>query len=1805
MSLHIPGYKLQELIREGLESSVYKAIHLANESTCIIKVLHSRVGLQALRNEFELIQCLSDLFPYSAWIDLEDRICLVRSFVEGTRLQEILKSEEIGIDSFMAYARSISRQLGEIHGHGFIHRDLNPNNIIVTPEGEVFIIDFDLSTRLDLQLFYQGNPENLRGTLPYLSPEQTGRMNRRVDYRTDFYALGATLYHMLCGKPMFESENPMELVHHHLAITPTSPHTIRPEIPLFLSRIVLKLLEKDPESRYQSVSGILHDLALFEKDLTQASTLDDHPLASKDVSSRFIIPDRLYGREEELELLKVSFEQVCSQRQRLLMVSGPSGVGKSALIGELYKPLAQSRGFFLKGKFELLQKNVPHFAWVQAFNQLADLLLSESEEVLESWRKRILKQMGPVVGVLVNMVPRFAQILGEQEEIPQNNSQEARSQFAYAMRQFMKAMASPKHPMVIFLDDCQWGDSASMELIKNLLADTDDHCLLLITAYRSNEVGVDHVYTQMLQELDKELASNFLGREDLLEPIKIELKDLIEADIQSMCMDILSRSRREVEELAGLIYKKTRGNAFYTKRFLGALYENKQLRFSTTQAIWEWQLDAIRLSDATENVIELMGEQLMQLPEETLAVLQLASCDGTDFELGALALIQNEHLSKLEQALRPALLDGFIRPKQSLLVQQGDRNKPDSVNRNFSFVHDRILQAVYESIPEEKKARHHLSLGKYMLEHLSEELKRERLFDLVNQVNYSLQLDETEISKDHLLSLNFQAGKKALKATAFSQAYEYFSICQHLIPDGHWDSHYNLSLSLYQSLAECAAIMVLGDKLDEYHEQIVEHARDLLDTVDTTLLRVRYLYAAKNDFAQAGEEGLILLKKLGIEINAASGQEEIIAEMVQTQQVFANVEIENVFDLPEMTDKEKIASIRLLQAIISVVLFSNPNLFPIVILKSIRILLKYGMVASGQYALSSYAIIVLGTMGDLPSAKRLETLVHRLVRERYPLESRENSRALFSLGFGVKHWFSHLNESILLCRKCSQVSKEMGDVEYAGFNLNLSVQYPLLSGHPLSQVQAQILSALDSHRQMSQYMTASFLEVFMQAIENLMGESEEVLVLKGTSFDEEEKLKFYQEVGNYSGIANVFFLKTMIACLMNRPELSLALAPHMLPCLPAVMGAPYVPFYKYYLGVSYFMAAHVANGKEKKSILTDAEAVIAEFKSWAEFGPDNYASKYEHLLAEKLWIEGEYGEAREAMESALEKARAQKFTHEEALIWERLGRMMKSREKNIPAEHYLKQALEAYQKWEASAKIIALKEEFPELGQRNMGSSELESIKTTKSKSASSDYMQNLDIQSVFKASTALASQINFDYLQESLMRIVLENAGAERGYLIMKEGDGFQLISQAQIGETGFKHFKISLPMDSERNLAISVLNFVLKSREFVVLNDAQSDSRFIADGYLKSGAVKSLLCLPIVHKSEVKGALYLENNLTTDAFQKERVEVLQLLSGQIAVSLENAALYEDLESKVMERTREVWTQSQQLATQRDELAEKNDTLENTLEQLKFAQSQLVQSEKMASLGQLSAGIAHEINNPVNFILSGINSLKLNLSEVQEIWTEMEKLEDNFNAEQMKKVTDLKNELDYNYLMEEIEYLAESIQNGAKRTSEIVKGLRTFSRMDEDALKLADIHANLDSTLLMLHSQYKDKVSINKDYQQIPLIECYPGKINQVFMNILSNAIQAIPEKGNIQISTRKVEEEVEILISDDGTGIPLEVQTKIFDPFFTTKDVGEGTGLGLSISMGIINDHKGKIVIDSTPGKGSTFSIVLPIRQARNIER
>ncbi|RQH26138.1 hypothetical protein D4Z78_00680 [Okeania hirsuta] len=365
------------------------------------------------------------------------------------------------------------------------------------------------------------------------------------------------------------------------------------------------------------------------------------------------------------------------------MVSGPSGVGKSALIGELYKPLAQSRGFFLQGKFELLQKNVPHFAWVQAFNQLADLLLSESEEVLESWRNKILKEMGPVLGVLVNMVPRFARILGDQGEIPQSNSQEARSQFAYAMRQFIKAMASPRHPMVIFLDDCQWGDSASMDLIKNLIADTDDHCLMLIAAYRSNEVGADHVFSQMLTDLDKELLSNFMGRNDLLENVKIELKDLSESDIQSLCMDILGRTRKEVEELASLIYKKPLGNAFYTKRFLGALYENKQLKFSAIKSYWEWDLDAIRLSDATENVIELMSEQLMQLPEETLAVLQLASCDGTDFEVKPLSLILNQDPSQIDLLLRPALLDGFIRPKQSIWETLLRRNAYSHWSKNW------------------------------------------------------------------------------------------------------------------------------------------------------------------------------------------------------------------------------------------------------------------------------------------------------------------------------------------------------------------------------------------------------------------------------------------------------------------------------------------------------------------------------------------------------------------------------------------------------------------------------------------------------------------------------------------------------------------------------------------------------------------------------------------------------------------------------------------------------------------------------------------------------------------------------------------------------------------------------------------------------------------------------------------------------------------------------------------------------------------------------------------------------------------
>ncbi|MEG4021550.1 AAA family ATPase [Microcoleus sp. S13C4] len=1815
------GYHINEQIYAGNRTLVYRGIRTSNGQPVVIKVLRNDFPrfneLVHFRNQYIIAKNLEIPGSVKAY-SLEtyhNHYALVMEDFGGISLSsylDLLTSasneplEGLPVNEFLPIAIQIANSLDGLYRHHVIHKDLKPANILINPSSkEVKLIDFSIASLLPRETQEIQNPNVLEGTLPYISPEQTGRMNRGIDYRTDFYSLGVTFYELLTGKLPFQTDDPMDLVHCHLAKQPIPVSIVNQSVPLVLSEIVSKLMAKNAEARYQSALGLKFDLETCLSQWQETGALTNFTIGERDLCDRFTIPEKLYGRESEVFSLLEAFDRVSAGSTEMMLVAGFSGIGKTAIVNEVHKPIVRQRGYFIKGKFDQFQRTLPFSAFVQAFRDLMGQLLSETDAKIEQWKLEILTALGDSAQVIVEVIPELQKIIGEQPPAPELSGSAGQNRFNLLFENFIQVFTTKEHPLVIFLDDLQWADSASLKLIQLLMSATDNRYLLLIGAYRDNEVFPAHPLMLTLADIQKTEAK----------VNTITLAPLDRADVNSLVADTLACSTALALPLTELVYQKTVGNPFFSTQFLKSLHEDGLIEFNFEARYWQCDIARVRTLALTDDVVEFMALQLRKLPTRTQEVLKLAACIGNQFDLATLAIVDENSPVETATALWKALQDGLILPVSEVYkFYQAEGNSesvigngkefdqlsitPDQVPK-YKFLHDRVQQAAYSLIPEDQKRSTHLKIGQLLLKNTPEADREERIFDIVNHLNVGVELITQEAEREQLARLNLVAGKKAKAATAYSAAVEYFNMGRKLVAVNSWENQYELTLALHTEAAEAAYLVGDFERMDRLASVVESCAKMLLDKVKVYEVQIE-AYMAQNKLQEALNTGLQVLKLLGVEFPSEPNPSDIGQALGETAAILNGKRIEDLIELPQMREPYKLAAIRLLSSIFATAYLAAPALLPLTVCKQVQLSLQYGNASVSPFAYANYGFLLCGVVGDIDSGYQFGQLALSLVSK---LNSKEiKAKTAFVVNFLIRHCKEHLRETLEPLVSAYSSGMETGDIEYAAYNLLQYSCSAYYSGKELTVLEREIARNRDAIDKIKQEKPLNYIEIHWQAILNMLGKSKNSGLLKGEAYDEHIKLPLYQQTNDQTGFAYIYLNKLLLCYWFEKYSEAIdniAMAENY---LNAVIGMPIVPVFHFYDSLVRLAVYLDTPQSEQQKLLDRVQANQEKMQNWAHHAPMNHLHKFYLVEAERHRVLDEKIEAIEMYDKAIALAKENEYVNEEALANELAAKFYLEWGKEKLAKPYLIDAYYAYARWGAKAKIDHLEQRYPQLlafilQQEPTRQYPSETIHTSRNSESSLSTANRtligstsswglVDLPTVIKASQALSSEIKLDQLLTTVMQVVVKNAGAQTGALILNEEGNWRINIHCTNRQDCLLQ---SIPVEESEVIPLTLINYVKRTKETLVFDDASTQPRFASDPYIIQQQPHSLLCTPITERGKMMGILYLENNLATGVFTRDRVAILNILCSQAAISLQNARLYQ---------------QSQDHAQK----------LELYLHDLKQMQLQLVQGEKMSALGNLVAGVAHEINNPVGFIAGNLQPAQEYLQDLFEL---IDLYQDSF-PKPGAKIEEKIEDIDLEYLREDLPKLISSMNEGVERIRNISTSLRTFSRADSDRPVSFNIHDGLESTLLILKhrlkaSEFRPAIEVVKDYGKLPLVKCFPGQLNQVFMNVLANAIDALEESNKersfqeikarpnqitVQTALSESNNQVLIRIKDNGVGMSAEVKENIFNHLFTTKSVGQGTGLGLSIAHQIVVEkHGGTLVVNSSLGQGSEFVISIPV--------
>ncbi|MEH1942380.1 MAG: AAA family ATPase [Nostoc sp.] len=1792
----IPGYDVSQELYNGSRTLVYRANRETDQKSVVIKLMKTAYPsfseLVQFRNQFTIAKNLNlpGIIQTYSLESCQNGYALVMEDFGGISLKEWGVGGRVeSLMEFLQIAIALCNALDILIRNRIIHKDIKPANILINPETkEVKLIDFSIASLLPRETQILMSPNVLEGTLGYLSPEQTGRMNRGIDYRTDFYSLGVTFYELLTGELPFKSHEPMELVHCHIAKLPPLVHEINPQIPPVLSSIVSKLMAKNAEDRYQSAFGLKYDLENCLHQLKETRKIVSFPIAQRDVCDRFIIPEKLYGREHEVETLLKAFDRVTNNQTELMLVAGFSGIGKTALVNEVHKPIVRQRGYFIKGKFDQFNRNIPFFAFVQAFRDLMGQLLTESDAQLSTWKNKILQVLGEQGQVILEVIPELEQIIGQQPPATELSPSAAQNRFNLLFQKFIQVFTTKEHPLVIFLDDLQWADSTSLKLMQLLMNESGSGSLLLIGAYRDNEVSAAHPLILTLDEIAKTNANIN----------KIILAPLSEKSLNQLVADTLNCSLETTETLTQLVYQKTKGNPFFSTQFFKALYQDRLINFDLDSGSWQCNIAQLKTLALTDDVVDFMVLQLRKLPESTQDVLKLAACIGNQFDLATLAIVSENSETETATYLWKGLQEGLIIPQSEVYKFYVGRETEDlaqsSLTVNYKFLHDRVQQAAYALIPESKKQSIHLQIGQLLLSKIPIIKQEERIFEIVNQLNIGVKLIAQASEREQLAQLNLLAGQKAKLSTAYANTMEYISCGIQLLRTDSWQQQYSLTLALYEEAASAAYFMGQFDQVEEFVKQVQDHANVLLDKVKSIEIQIQS-YLAQSRFDDSIRSAIALLNLLGVKLSDRANQTQTFLSLAQTKLRLLGKSPLSLIDLPDMKGGKQLAAIRILASTNSTAYIARPDLLPQIILSEVNLSMQYGNAAASAFGYAWYGLIECGILGNIQAGYKFGQLALQVLEKFHSKEFK--ARTFFIVQTFINHWHQPLQDTIAPLIEAYQVGLETGDIEYAAWASYSCSFHGYLMGQELAELEKQMGDYAEVYSHFRQEKPQTYINSFRQAILNLLG-STNPSYLSGAIYDAQTIRPLQKQAGDRTGLCFSYTNELILCYLFENYTGASEAAINAITYLDGVTSAAVVPTVYFYQALTQLILYSTAKATDKKQILKKVTSHQKKLKKWAHHAPSNHQHKFYLVEAERHRILLQKNKAMELYDRAITLAKENAYIQEEALSNELAAKFYLDWGKEKIAQAYMQEAYYCYARWGAKAKIEDLEKRYPQLlvpilqGQINRFQlcstvdASLLSNKTIHTNISSSSISEVLDLSTIFKASQALSSEIKLEQLLTKLLQVVMENAGAQKAALLVLQQDDLVLETIAIINE-GI--ILLSVPLSTSEGIPLTLINSVKHSLKTVVLDDATAQTDFIADPYFMQQQPKSALCTPILNQGKLIGLLYLENALTIGAFTSDRTEIIQLLCAQAAISLENARLFQE---------------SQNYAHQ----------LERSLQELEHTQLQMVQNEKMATLGNLVAGVAHEINNPIGFLKGSLNNAQ---EYTQDLLAHIQCYQQHYPTPAIAVIKHGE-KIDLEFLTEDLPKLVNSMKVASDRIEDISTSLRTFSRADTAEKVACNLHEGIESTLLILKYRLKANekrpaIEVITEYGNLPEVKCFLGQLNQVFMNILANAIDALDTSieglsyNQVQANHQQILIHTEvssdqctvvIRIKDNGQGIPEEVRVKIFDHLFTTKEVGKGTGLGLAIARQIVEEtHDGRLSCNSVLGEGAEFVIEIPV--------
>ena len=1363
------------------------------------------------------------------------------------------------VGQFLRLAIGIVTALGKAHQHGLVHKDLKPTNILVTGMGsEVRLTGFGLASRLRRERPSPEPPEELTGTLAYMSPEQTGRMNRSIDFRSDLYALGVTLYQMLTGVLPFAAADAMEWVHCHVARQPIPPAERVKEVPTIVSAIIMKLLAKTAEERYQTARGIERDLRRCLAEWEARERIDAFPLGVHDASDRLLIPERLYGRAREVEKLLAVFDRVVTTgAPELALLSGYSGIGKSSVVNELHKVLVAPHGLFASAKFGQHKNETPYETLAQVVKDLIRPLLGKSEAQLAPWRNSLREALGPNGQLMVDLVPELKLIIGDQPPVRELPPQDAQQRFQLVFRRLIGVFARPQHPLALFLDDLQWLDEVTLDLLEDLLTRSDLQHLMLIGAYRDNEVTATN---PMLRKLEAIKTAGGKVTEIRLAPLKRE-------HLEELIADTLHCEPDRAAPLAQLVHEKTGGNPFFASQFMSSLAEEGMLTFDHDTARWSWDLGRIHAKGYTENVVELMVGKLTRLPSSTRAALQQLASLGNSADLTTLSIVLGTSGQQVHAALWPAVHQELI----------------ERLRGTYRFVHDRIQEAAYSMIPEELRGEAHLRIGRLLAARTPPEKREEVIFDIVNQLNRGAALITSRDEREWLAELNLLAGRRARQSTAYSSALTYLIAGRALLSGDCWERCGALTFALEFHRAECEFVTGALAAADERLAILWERATNIVDSAAITCLRMD-VYTTLGQGSRAVEVGLDYLRRAGVDWSPHPTEDEARREYEQVVSQLGSRTIDDLIELPLMSDPTSLATMDVLNKMETPGARADKNREVLVVSCAVKLTLERGNCDGSSLAYQRLAIVAGARFGEYQIALKLGRLGYELV-ERCGLK-RFQAGAYIIFGNLVMPWTQHVKSGRELVCRGVDVATRNGDVIYAAYGYANLIRNMLAAGDPLAETQREADKGLEFARKVHFRFFIDLITAQLRLIRTLRGLTPTFGRYDDGEFDERQ---FEHQMSAGAALARptaYYWIRKLQARFMSGDIEAALDASRNADALLWTLSHLEAVEYRFCSALCHAAVCRSATPDDRRQHLEAMTAHQEQLKIWANNCPENFDDRVALVDAEIAGLEGRELDAGRLYEQAIRSARDNAFVQNEALSYELAARFYAARGFEQIAHLYLRNARHGYLRWGADGKVRQLEQLHPHLWENERVPGPTTTIGAP---------VEQLDLATVIKVSQAVSGEIVLEKLIGTLVRTAIEQAGAQRGLLLLLQREGLRITAEATTNDD-MVVVDLRDEVVTEDVLPESVLHYVLRTQETVILDDAVAQSSFAADPYIRQHMARSILCLPLLNQAKLIGLLYLENNLAARVFAPARIAVLKLLASQAAISLENTRLYRDL---------------------------------------------------------------------------------------------------------------------------------------------------------------------------------------------------------------------------------------------------------------------------------------------------------------------